>query len=120
MVFLSPARQAIQQRWTTAAATVVFEDLPPVSLIPHGSGTVVGAQPVVCHGRTARGGQLERDAHAADNPGPRAPDVTGLAGQPVRRACPGAQRAGGADAQRKTSAGDPPRRAAARPSRLST
>ncbi len=80
MVFLGPAGQAVQQRWTAAVPTVVFEDLPPVSLIPHGSGTVVGAQPVVCHGRTARGGQLERDAHAADNPGPRAPDVTAMTG----------------------------------------
>ncbi|GAA5032538.1 hypothetical protein [Streptomyces siamensis] len=42
MVFLGPAGQAVQQRWTAAVLTVSFEDLPPVSLNPHGSGTAVG------------------------------------------------------------------------------
>ncbi len=83
-VFLDPVGQPVQQRWTDAATAVAFEELPPVSAFPvipgrrWGPGlwwsTTTGRH--VAAGSNAMRTQLmvlDRD-----------PDVTGLAGRPVR------------------------------------
>ncbi|MGW5450246.1 TnsA-like heteromeric transposase endonuclease subunit [Streptomyces asiaticus] len=83
-VFLDPVGQAVQQRWADAAMTVAFEELPPVSAFPvipgrrWGPGLWWSATTGrhVAAGSNAMRGQLmvlDRD-----------PDVTGLAGRPVR------------------------------------
>ncbi|MFD8197849.1 TnsA-like heteromeric transposase endonuclease subunit [Streptomyces wuyuanensis] len=83
-VFLDPVGQTVQQRWADAAMTVAFEDLPPVSAFPVVPGRRWGpglwwsatTGRHVAAGSNAMRAQLmvlDRD-----------PDVTGLAGRPVR------------------------------------
>jgi hypothetical protein len=83
-VFLDPVGQAVQQRWADAAMTVAFEDLPPVSAFPvvPGRRWGPGLWWSATTGRHVAAGSnamrvqlmvLDRD-----------PDVTGLAGRPVR------------------------------------
>ncbi|MBT2411787.1 TnsA-like heteromeric transposase endonuclease subunit [Streptomyces sp. ISL-12] len=83
-VFLDPVGQTVQQRWADAAMTVAFEDLPPVSAFPVVPGRRWGPSLwwSATTGRHVAAGSnamriqlmvLDRD-----------PDVTGLAGRPVR------------------------------------
>ncbi|MFC4326502.1 TnsA-like heteromeric transposase endonuclease subunit [Streptomyces andamanensis] len=83
-VFLDPGGQAVQQRWADAAMTVAFEDLVPVSAFPvvPGRRWGPGLWWSATTGRHVAAGSnamrvqlmvLDRD-----------PDVTGLAGRPVR------------------------------------
>jgi hypothetical protein len=83
-VFLDPVGQTVQQRWADAALAVAFEDLPPVSAFPAVPGRRWGpglwwsatTGRHVAAGSSAMRTQLivlDRD-----------PDVTGLAGRPVR------------------------------------
>ncbi|WP_245001450.1 TnsA-like heteromeric transposase endonuclease subunit [Streptomyces alfalfae] len=83
-VFLDPVGQAVQQRWADAAMTVAFEELPPVSAFPvvPGRRWGPGLWWSATTGRHVAAGSnamrvqlmvLDRD-----------PDVTGLAGRPVR------------------------------------
>ncbi|MBA2811542.1 TnsA-like heteromeric transposase endonuclease subunit [Streptomyces sp. KM273126] len=83
-VFLDPVGQSVQQRWADAAMTVAFEELPPVSAFPVIPGRRWGPDLwwSATTGRHVAAGSyamriqlmlLDRD-----------PDVTGLAGRPVR------------------------------------
>ncbi|MFI6093849.1 TnsA-like heteromeric transposase endonuclease subunit [Streptomyces sp. NPDC051218] len=83
-VFLDPVGQSVQQRWADASVAVAFEELPPVSAFPAIPGRRWGpglwwsatTGRHVAAGSNAMRAQLmvlDRD-----------PDVTGLAGRPVR------------------------------------
>jgi hypothetical protein len=83
-VFLDPVGQTVQQRWADAAMTVAFEDLPPVSAFPVVPGRRWGpglwwsattGQHVAAGSNAMRVQLMVLD---------RDPDVTGLAGRPVR------------------------------------
>ncbi|GGU93306.1 hypothetical protein GCM10010260_30250 [Streptomyces filipinensis] len=83
-VFLDPVGQAVQQRWADAAMTVAFEEQPPVSAFPVVPGRRWG--PGLWWSATTR-----RHVAAGSNAMrvqlmvlDRDPNVTGLAGRPVR------------------------------------
>ncbi|MFB8105892.1 TnsA-like heteromeric transposase endonuclease subunit [Streptomyces sp. NPDC056007] len=83
-VFIDPVGRAVQQRWADAAVAVAFEDLDPVSAFPVVPGRRWG--PGLWWSTTTR-----RHVAAGSNAMriqlmvlDRAPDVTGLAGRPVR------------------------------------
>ncbi|MGI5192084.1 TnsA-like heteromeric transposase endonuclease subunit [Streptomyces sp. CA-288835] len=83
-VFLDPVGQVVQQRWADAALTVAFEDLAPVSAFPVIPGRRWG--PGLWWSATT-GRHVAADSNAMriqlmllD----RDPDVTALAGRPVR------------------------------------
>ncbi len=83
-MFLDPVGQAVQQRWADAAMTVAFEDLPPVSAFPVVPGRRWGPGPwwSATTGRHVAAGSnaMRTQLMVLD----RDPDVTGLAGRPVR------------------------------------
>lgn len=83
-VFLDPLGQAVQQRWTDAALAVAFEDLPPVSAFPviPGRRWGPGLWWSATTGRHVSAGSnaMRTQLMVMD----RDPDVTGLAGRPVR------------------------------------
>jgi hypothetical protein len=83
-VFLDPVGQAVQQRWADAAMTVAFEDLPPVSAFPvvPGRRWGPGLWWSATTGRHVAAGSnaMRTQLMVLD----RDPDVTGLAGRPVR------------------------------------
>ncbi len=83
-VFLDPEGQMVQQRWTDAAMTVAFENLPPVSAFPvvperhWGPGfwwSATTGRHVAAGSNAMRVQLMVLDGDA---------DVTGLAGRPVR------------------------------------
>ncbi|MFG3398917.1 MULTISPECIES: TnsA-like heteromeric transposase endonuclease subunit [Streptomyces] len=83
-VFLDPVGQSVQQRWADTAMTVGFEEFPPVSAFPVIPGRRWG--PGLWWSATTR-----RHVAAGSNAMrtqlmvlDRDPDVTGLAGRPVR------------------------------------
>lgn len=81
---LDPVGQAVQQRWADAALTVAFEDLPPVSAFPvvPGRRWGPGLWWSATTGRHVASGSnaMRTQLMVLD----RDPDVTGLAGRPVR------------------------------------
>ncbi len=83
-MFLDPVGQAVQQRWADAAMTVAFEDLPPVSALPvvPGRRWGPGLWWSATTGRHVAAGSnaMRTQLMVLD----RDPDVTGLAGRPVR------------------------------------
>ncbi|WP_445398779.1 TnsA-like heteromeric transposase endonuclease subunit [Streptomyces sp. LE64] len=83
-VFLDPVGQAVQQRWTDAAVTVAFEELPPVSAFPVIPGRRWGPGQwwSATTGRHVAAGSnaMRAQLMVLD----RDPEVTGLAGRPVR------------------------------------
>ncbi|GGU24948.1 TnsA-like heteromeric transposase endonuclease subunit [Streptomyces daghestanicus] len=83
-VFLDPVGQAVQQRWADAAMTVAFEDLPPVSAFPAVPGRRWGPGlwwSATTGRHVAAGSNAMRTQLMVLD---RDPDVTGLAGRPVR------------------------------------
>ncbi len=83
-VFLDPVGQAVQQRWADAALAVAFEDLDPVSAFPvvPGRRWGPGLWWSATTGRHVAAGSNAMRLHLMVLD--RAPDVTGLAGRPVR------------------------------------
>ncbi|MFI6936761.1 TnsA-like heteromeric transposase endonuclease subunit [Streptomyces sp. NPDC050287] len=83
-VFLDPVGQVVQQRWADAALTVAFEDLPPVSAFPviPGRRWGPGLWWSATTGKHVSAGSnaMRIQLMALD----RDPDVTALAGRPVR------------------------------------
>ncbi|GLV95789.1 TnsA-like heteromeric transposase endonuclease subunit [Streptomyces virginiae] len=83
-VFLDPVGQSVQQRWADAAMTVAFEELPPVSAFPVAPGRRWGPGLwwSATSGRHVAAGSnaMRTQLMVLD----RDPDVTGLAGRPVR------------------------------------
>ncbi|WP_329449447.1 TnsA-like heteromeric transposase endonuclease subunit [Streptomyces sp. NBC_01724] len=83
-VFLDPVGQAVQQRWADAAMTVAFEELPPVSSFPviPGRRWGPGLWWSATTGRHVAAGSnaMRTQLMVLD----RDPEVTGLAGRPVR------------------------------------
>jgi hypothetical protein len=83
-VFLDPVGQTVQQRWADAALAVAFEDLPPVSAFPviPGRRWGPGLWWSATTGRHVSAGSnaMRTQLMVLD----RDPDVTALAGQPVR------------------------------------
>ncbi|WTN17334.1 TnsA-like heteromeric transposase endonuclease subunit [Streptomyces canus] len=83
-VFLDPVGQTVQQRWADAALAVAFEDLPPVSAFPAVPGRRWGPGLwwSATTGRHVPAGSnaMRTQLMALD----RDPDVTALAGRPVR------------------------------------
>ncbi|MGW7427824.1 TnsA-like heteromeric transposase endonuclease subunit [Streptomyces sp. NPDC054813] len=83
-VFLDPLGQAVQQRWADAALAVAFEDLPPVSAFPAipGRRWGPGLWWSATTGRHVAAGSnaMRLQLMVLD----RDPEVTGLAGRPVR------------------------------------
>ncbi|MEU3188969.1 TnsA-like heteromeric transposase endonuclease subunit [Streptomyces sp. NPDC006923] len=83
-VFLDPVGQAVRQRWADAAMTVAFEELPPVSAFPviPGRRWGPGLWWSATTGRHVAAGSnaMRTQLTVLD----RDPDVTGLAGRPVR------------------------------------
>ncbi|MEV7129631.1 TnsA-like heteromeric transposase endonuclease subunit [Streptomyces sp. NPDC093260] len=83
-VFLDPVGQTVQQRWADAAMTVAFEDLAPVSAFPviPGRRWGPGLWWSATTGRHVAAGSnaMRTQLMVLD----RDPDVTGLAGRPVR------------------------------------
>ncbi|MEU6102750.1 TnsA-like heteromeric transposase endonuclease subunit [Streptomyces flaveolus] len=83
-VFLDPLGQTVQRRWADAAMSVAFEDLPPVSAFPviPGRRWGPGLWWSATTGRHVAAGSnaMRTQLMALD----RDPDVTGLAGRPVR------------------------------------
>ncbi|MEV2235398.1 TnsA-like heteromeric transposase endonuclease subunit [Streptomyces phaeochromogenes] len=83
-VFLDPVGRAVQQRWANAALAVAFETLDPVSAFPVVPGRRWGpglwwSAPTGRH-VAARSNAMRTQLMALD----RDPQVTGLAGRPVR------------------------------------
>lgn len=83
-VFLDPLGQMVQQRWADAALAVAFEDLPPVSAFPAipGRRWGPGLWWSATTGRHVAAGSnaMRLQLMVLD----RAPEVTALAGRPVR------------------------------------
>ncbi|MFI1441563.1 TnsA-like heteromeric transposase endonuclease subunit [Streptomyces fructofermentans] len=83
-VFLDPLGQTVQQRWADAALAVAFEDLPPVSAFPAipGRRWGPGLWWSATTGRHVAAGSnaMRLQLMVLD----RAPEVTALAGRPVR------------------------------------
>ena len=83
-VFLDPAGHSVQQRWADAVLTVAFEDLPPVSAFPTipGRRWGPGLWWSATTGRHVAAGSnaMRTQLMVLD----RDPEVTGLAGRPVR------------------------------------
>lgn len=83
-VFLDPMGQSVQQRWADAATTVAFEELPPVSAFPviPGRRWGPGLWWSATTGRHVAAGSnaMRTQLMVLD----RDPEVTGLAGRPVR------------------------------------
>ena len=83
-VFLDPVGRTVQQRWADAALAVAFEDLPPVSAFPvvPGRRWGPGLWWSATTGRHVAAGSnaMRTQLMVLD----RDPDVTGLAGRPVR------------------------------------
>ncbi|MER7960053.1 TnsA-like heteromeric transposase endonuclease subunit [Streptomyces sp. NPDC096030] len=83
-MFLDPVGQSVQQRWADAAMTVAFEELPPVSAFPvvPGRRWGPGLWWSATTGRHVAAGSnaMRTQLMVLD----RDPDVTGLAGRPVR------------------------------------
>ncbi|MEU1124982.1 TnsA-like heteromeric transposase endonuclease subunit [Streptomyces sp. NPDC005899] len=83
-VFLDPVGQSVQQRWADAAMTVAFEELPVVSAFPviPGRRWGPGLWWSATTGRHVAAGSnaMRTQLMVLD----RDPDVTGLAGRPVR------------------------------------
>lgn len=83
-VFLDPVGQVVQQRWADAALAVAFEDLAPVSAFPviPGRRWGPGLWWSATTGRHVSAGSnaMRTQLMVLD----RDPDVTALAGQPVR------------------------------------
>lgn len=83
-VFLEPGGQAVQQRWADAALAVAFEDLDPVSAFPvvPGRRWGPGLWWSATTGRHVAAGSnaMRTQLMALD----RDPQVTGMAGRPVR------------------------------------
>jgi hypothetical protein len=83
-VFLDPVGQTVQQRWEDAALAVAFEDLPPVSAFPAVPGRRWGPGlwwSATTGRHVAAGSNAMRTQLMVLD---RDPDVTGLAGRPVR------------------------------------
>lgn len=83
-VFLDPLGQTVQQRWQDAALAVAFEDLPPVSAFPAVPGRRWGPGlwwSATTGRHVAAGSKAMRTQLMVLD---RDPDVTGLAGRPVR------------------------------------
>ncbi|MFG2566311.1 TnsA-like heteromeric transposase endonuclease subunit [Streptomyces sp. NPDC048567] len=83
-VFLDPVGQPVQQRWADAALTVAFEDLAPVSAFPAVPGRRWGPGlwwSATTGRHVAAGSNAMRVQLMVLD---RAPNVTGLAGRPVR------------------------------------
>ncbi|MET7665907.1 TnsA-like heteromeric transposase endonuclease subunit [Streptomyces sp. NPDC005463] len=83
-VFLDPVGQTVQQRWADAALAVAFEDLPPVSAFPAVPGRRWGPGlwwSATTGRHVAAGSNAMRTQLTALD---RNPDVTALAGRPVR------------------------------------
>ncbi|MEU8718259.1 TnsA-like heteromeric transposase endonuclease subunit [Streptomyces sp. NPDC048663] len=83
-VFLDPLGRTVQQRWADAALAVAFEDLPPVSAFPAipGRRWGPGLWWSATTGRHVAAGSnaMRLQLMVLD----RDPEVTGLAGRPVR------------------------------------
>ncbi|MGP4001138.1 TnsA-like heteromeric transposase endonuclease subunit [Streptomyces sp. 8N706] len=83
-VFLDPVGQTVQQRWADAPLAVAFEDLPPVSAFPAVPGRRWGPG-LWWSATTGRHISAGSNAMRIQLMAPdRDPDVTGLAGRPVR------------------------------------